>query len=222
MPLEVSIELDPAQRAEFQRLLKDIKDGFPRAMATSVNRTAKTASVRISQEVRKVIRVNKPSVDRRVKIQGRATPASASTEVSVLRPKLDRRRDAPLITSFKGTRDTRVFSSGKRKGELRRGRGGRVKRGQGIIANPRVKGGQQRLKRAFIITGRGGVPVPVVRAGYGRGRAGRKPLVPMLGPTPHGIYGGTPGLRPRVEREMSGVLLKNMSSQVDRILKRKR
>lgn len=222
LPVEIKIELDPRTRRKLEMELRGIKNGFPKAMSKAVNQTAKTATVRISQEVRKIIRVSKRSADQRLKIRGRATPLSASTTVSVLRPLLDGRRTAPLLTSFKGTKDTRVFASGKRKGGLKRGRKGQAGRGQGVVARPRVKGGEQRLKHAFIITGKGGVPVPVVRAGFGSQRAGRKPLVPMLGPTVQGIYQGTPGLRRRVEGDLLKVLEKNMLSQVDRLLKRRR
>lgn len=222
MPVKLGIELSTTTRLRVQHELRDIRNGFPRALSTSVNRTAKTATSKISQAVRGEITVNKASADKRLKIRGRATPNNPTSVVRIERGSYSG-RPSPLITSFRGTKDTRVYSSGKRAGEIRRRKSGSAIRGSGITARPRVGGGTQQIKHGFIARGTGGVMVPYVRQyESGKKRFGRKPLFALTGPSVLGVYANKPGLKEGVEKELSGVLEKNLLSQADRLLKRSR
>lgn len=228
MPVGLGVEVDPVTRGRLQRELSSIKNGFPRALATAVNRTARTGNSKISQAVRKEIRVNKSSADKRISIKYRATPQNPTGVIRVERGSYGGRA-SPLITSFRGTRDTRVYASGARAGELRRTRAGRLSPGRGVKARPRVKGGTQTIRHAFIVAGRGGTRIALARAKDGRMTGWDKTrqrlrvaTVAMLGPTVLGVFDGKPGLRRRVESELSVVLEKNLLSQADRLLQRSR
>lgn len=228
LPVELSLTLDRKTRLAVQKDLADIKNGFKKAMPVAVNRTAKTGQTQIGQQVRRVIRVNKRSADKRINLRGRATQKNPTTTL-----RLDRHykfHDSPLITSFRGTRDTRKFASGNRAGQLKRRKSGKLIPGKGVIVNPRVRGGKQTLKHAFIIDGRGGTRVAVARAkdgrktGYDKTRGRRRTaLVAMRGPSVLGIYENSGNIKRHIETNvLPRTLQKNMLSQVDRLLKRKR
>ena len=77
------------------------------------------------------------------------------------------------------------------------------------------------LRSTFIINDRKGRGI-YERKGRGNKRVDRKPIEKRFGPSPYGVYENAPGVASEIEANAGELLAKNIDSQVDRLLSRRK
>lgn len=209
----INIELDKRQAKSLERTLKRIPTPRRRGQiyANALNRASGTrggATGMIRDAVKQEITLKAASVNRRVQRTKRASARDPQTKVTV-----EGRKQLPAVTSFIGTRDTTTYT-GKHKPQ-----------GKGVVMKLRRGGGVERVKRAFIVRPKHSPAEPVAVSRFKpdgtkyRGKKGGTLRV-VRGPSVLGVFQGKPGLLPQTIDKIGGVLLREVSKDVDKELKK--
>ncbi len=167
---------------------------FKDAMRRAKNRTAQTLKTRISSRLRDTLNIKKKDIDPYIKIK-RASYSREDASVTVSR------KAVPLLNY--SPRQTAA----------------------GVVVKVYKGESAQLLRSTFkLTTGNSPVYERELRSGTGgtKKRAARFPLVQRFGPTAVGVLAGRPGILEAVVAEGAAILDKNVLSQTDFILQRKK
>lgn len=202
--MSVTIGVDAASERRLNKLLLRLdrpKAALRRAVGRTTTQTNKDARAAIAGE----ITLNKRSINQRVQVAKRPRLDDPTGVV-----RLDRERRNPMLTSFtassqpKDTRRTAYDPSGK-----------------GVFVQIRRRQPKEQFRKAFIADGRGGVPLVLTRFNNdGSPNPGGK-LRAMTGPTPLGVFTGTPGLADSVMNRSAETLEREVAAEYDKQLKKK-
>lgn len=216
----ISLTISGQQSRQLQAELAGVRNGFPRVLSGAQNKTIKTGESRIVKDLAKIINLQQGS------------------------PNAER-RDTARVGSQKYIRDyisIRRATYEKLEAQIRFRRKGiplyaykAVQRAMGVSVKPRKDRPAQLLRHTFIADMRSGhrgiferriFPTKQTRREK-RVRNGRAywtelPIDERYGPTVLGVYEGSPGLAQMIETDIHSIYHKNIASQVDRVLDRKR
>jgi hypothetical protein len=191
----VTVSISEAQRAELADVLAGVKNGAAKASAAAINRTLTTGRSRIVRRVR--AEVNIKAKDAREAVRIRKATAAGTPEGFIVLSK----RPIPL------------YDFGAKPGK------------RGVSVKVRKRAGREVLRGTFVAamrSGHKGVFERKLVGGPGGRRVGRLPIVERHGPSLLGVFTGAPGVAAEELAAIGDVLQKNLASQVDRLLGRKR
>ena len=209
----INIELDKRQAKSLANALAKIPTPRrrPQIYANALNRTSGTrggAAGLIREAVKAEITLKAASVNRRVQRTKRASARDLQAKVTV-----EGRKQLPAVTSFTGTRDTTTYS-GKHKPS-----------GKGLVMRLRKGGGIERVRRGFIVRPKHSPSEPVAVSRFKpdgtkyRGKKGGTLRV-IRGPSVLGVFQGKPGLIGQTTGKIGEILLREVSKDVDKELKK--
>lgn len=214
----ITIRPDPAQIVKVANELRDIKNGVARAMAPAINKTLGKAQTTLITGLTDLLTAKRGNIvgkgaTKRIRII-KATPDHLTGRIQILQ------RPIGLI-NFQ-VKDTR----GKKRGFNKKGSGG------GVIAQLRKDEPPIVLPNAFIAVGLSDNKHVFARFGVKRrqGKAhfapnvGRlaQPIRSFKGLSLHEVWKDSPRLRGQVQGRIDSEFPKDVSSQVDRLLQRKK
>lgn len=198
----VGITIDEAQYADLQAQLSHIKDGAPRAVTRAINRTLTTGVAQIARELGGVLNVKIGTLKEAISI-AKATFSNLLGIISISR------RPIPLI-DVKGARATK----------------------KGVVAQVRKDKPKLVLKHSFkakMKSGHQGFYQRVKGRDKGgrltkRGIARRLPIEEHFAGSALGLFGvdATTALAKRVLSALYDIFMKNLASQIDGLLGRRR
>jgi len=205
-PLPLTIRLDPKQLRRIQTELKQMPGGVRRVLRTSISRTLTTGRTKISRAVRDQLNLRLATVNKRIIVhrpRGGADAPGGRIEIEA---------STPTLMSF-GAKEKRS-----------RGRGARTGRPRGVQVQILKREPPKLIREAFIRTGRGAQPQVFVRErGVISRVSGRERLKVLFGPSPAGVLRGSGERRLKVvTRDLHNVFERNVTSQVDRLLQRRK
>jgi hypothetical protein len=190
--MPVTVTVDKQKYAELEATLAGVKDGAVRAATAAVNRTAQTGRTIIVRRLVKELNLKSRQVRDTITIR----KASFEKPEAVIRIS---KKPIPLI-EFPGTRQAPA----------------------GVSVQVR-KGKREVLSGTFIATMKSGHRGVFERRRLaGAKRAGRLPIKERMGPTPMETFNRAPGVAQEVLAELGPTLEKNLASQVDRLLQRRK
>ncbi len=188
----LSIGVNESQLRDLTETLAHVTNGVPRAISGAINKVLPKARTRFVKAVGDRITVPARAIRERVAIR-KATPANLEGFVTVTR------RPIPLI-EFKARQ---------------------TKRG-GVTVQVRKGTAREKFPDSFIATMTSGHTGVFRRRFKGKGRVPRLPIDERYGPTVLGIVTGAPGLLQHELVVATEDLQRQIGSQVDRLLQRKK
>jgi len=198
MPVEISVTVTPAQQKDLEQTLAGITNGLSRVMVGAINKTLLTGRSRIVKRIGQEIELKQKVIRESVGIRrakGGESPQGAITFS---------RKAIPLI---KFSPQPKLPGKGK----------GRT----GVTVKVR-KGKRETLRGTFVARMKSGHIGVFERKGRGAARVKRGPIVERYGPTVLGVFDGAPGVAAEEIAALGPVLMKNIASQVDRLLARRK
>lgn len=207
----ISLSINPAQMRDLQETLAGVRNGIPRVISGAQNKTIKTGESRIVKDLAKMINLpqGSPSAQRRDLKRGTSQKfirdyisVKKSNQETLLAEIRFKRKGIPLF-AYKP-----------------------IQKKAGVSVKPRKDKPRQVLKNTFIATMGSGHRGIFERRRLGSKssgpRHGRLPVDERYGPTILGVYEGSPGLAAALEAEIHTIYDKNLASQVDRVLQRRK
>jgi hypothetical protein len=193
---DLKIEIDPKDKREVKELLASIPNGAAKALLAAVNKTAPTGKSMIAQKLGHEIGTGKTAILRHTFVN-KATQGHPTATIKV--------KSRPINLIYFYAKKTAT----------------------GIVA--KLAGQAKQFPHDFISPGLSGNRLVFERFGAKRkmtkGRYTgkmRQPLQAVPGMSAQELYVKTPGVAQEVYAELGTVLEKNVRSQVDRLLNRKR
>ena len=178
---DIDVRIDPRQVRELEQLFKNFPGEAKTALFRATSNTTRFSQAEITRQVRKVTTLKVKSIKRRVAVRVKAKRSNPTAAIEIHQKTKRGAGLMPLLTSFAGTRKPRKSK--------------RYPQGRGITAKPRINKQREKWPHGFMITGRGGVPVPVRRE-----TRDRYPLVPIRGPSPWGVIAYEKGVYQKLEK----------------------
>lgn len=216
----ISLSINDAQMRDLLVTLAGVRDGIPRVISGAQNKTIKTGESRIVKDLAKMINLpqGSPSAKRRDLKRGTSQKfirdyisVKKSNQETLLAEIRFKRKGIPLF-AFKA-----------------------IQKKAGVSIKARKDQPRQLLKRTFIADMKSGHRGIFERRTYpttqthrekrkkdGRTYSTELPIDERYGPTPLGVYEGSPGLAATIEAEIHSIYDKNLASQVDRVLARRK
>jgi hypothetical protein len=195
-----SVQVDPAKRAELERVLANLHSSVGAILARAVNRTTTNTQADVSKTVRSLLELKATSIKRRVRVTDKATAGNPRAVVNI-----DKKHN-PALISFGRPVDTRKSTFDPT--------------GQGVRVSVRKGGSRERWKHAFIARTPfnlrdGGANYQVLRRKVVGGKpVGRYPLVNLTGPSVLAVLQDRPGVLDSLLARANRNLQKNIDSQV--------
>ena len=195
--IRLTLGINPEQFKELEETLKSVPNGGARAFSAAVNRTLSTGRTYTSRRIREHLNLPAATIKDAMKIV-KSTPSTMSGHLQF------RRKPIPLI-EFKPSQTP-----------------------SGVSIRVRKDKGRETIKSAFIATmsnGHQGVFKRAPGSTHRRrpdGQWTQLPIKELFGPTIVGAFTGAPGIATETLNELSAVLKKNIESQTNRLLNRKK
>lgn len=190
--MRLIIGVDETQRKELAEVLANVRNGVPRAISGAINKVLPKARTRFVRAVGDRITVPAREVRERIAVK-KASPATLEGTVTITR------KPIPLIEF----------------------RARQTKKG-GVTVQVRKGQAREKFRDSFIAKMKSGHEGVFRRRFKGKGRVARLPIDERFGPTVLGVISGAPGL---LNEELAAAhedLGRQIDSQVDRLLNRKK
>lgn len=184
------VRLDEQQLAEVTELLKEIKNGVPKALSGAINDTAARQRTRISADIRGKVNIKKRDIDGHITIK-KATVKNPSGWVKL-------QSSRRLSLSYFGGRQTKT----------------------GIAYKIDKAGGRQAIAGGFLVAKRHLKNAPPDATGtisFRRQGKKRLKIVALKGPTAYAVFLKA-GLLERTERDTAALLQVNVGRRVNMLI----
>lgn len=198
MPVEVSVAVSPAQLADLRQTLAGVTNGVPRVLVGAINKTLLTGRSRIVKRIGQEIELKQKVIRESVGIRRAKGGESPQGAITFSRKPIPLAKFSPQPSQ-----------PGKGRGRV------------GVTVKVR-KGKRETLRGTFVARMKSGHLGVFERKGRGAARAKRGPIIERYGPTVIGVFQGAPGVAAEEIAALAPVLQKNIASQVDRLLARRK
>lgn len=188
----ITLGLNPEQSGQLRQDLAGFKNGFPKVVTAAINRTLLTGRSIVVKRLAKELRLTQKEI--------RAVTSIRKANYQKLSGSVHVTKNAIPLMQFK-PKQTRA----------------------GVTVSVRRGKPRELLRGTFIATMKNGHVDVFERERLGGGkRAGRLKIKKRFGPTPAGILLNAPGVIQDVMGEVGPVFQKNLRSQTDRLLDRRK
>ena len=169
-----------------------------RIVGQSINQAMKDTQKDITKDVGEELTLKSKSIKQRFKIQ-KTTKDNPEGQL------IAKERNAPNVVSFRGVRQSKKLGV---RGVVRKDRGAEEIKRHGFITKTRYR--------------HGGVKLALYRMVKSSGkRVGRKPLLPVQGPSPLGMLENKPGFLDKHKNSMADNITSRVDTNVAKLLERK-
>lgn len=208
--IQVSVRTDTRQIGRLLRDLDGIRGAAPRAMSAAIKRTTDQARTRIVRGITDDVNVAARKLYTRGRTRGRPIQQA-------FRPPAGRIEEGHVAVV--GSTEGAAVSVKDRIGRLPLGpdRFAARRTSTGISYQIDKGSGRKRIPGAFLLAARSGFTGAFIRVGRGRGA-----IAKLYGPSIPQVAENSPGVRRVLNVEAGALFVKNLASQVDRILQRRK
>lgn len=193
----VSVSVNDAQRRDLEETLAHIKNGAARALTVGINRTGTTGKSRITRRLTSILALKRKQIADVIKW--------AKANFDTLEGKIIINRKGIPLYEF----SPRPTQPGKTKAA-------------GVSVKVKKQEPRKVLAHTFIAQMKSGHVGIFERRGRGNKRSPRLPIDERFGPTPLGVFANAPGVAQEELSALGDILRKNVASQVDRLLNRRK
>lgn len=198
----IALTINAAQITKLTTELAEIRNGVPKAITSAVNKTLTTGRSMVVKRLAAEINLKQKEIRDTIGIK-KATYDTLQGVITISRKGISLMKFAPKPSAPVLNRTA-------------------LMKLKGVSVKTRRGKGRELLAHTFVARMKSGHVGVFERKGRGTNRTKRLPLHERFGPTPQGVFEKAPGITTDVMSGLTDTLAKNLDSQIDRLLLRKK